>query len=285
MATVVHASKSSLDVGTTRGGELRVERTDIDFRNSGPGVVEIRIRVTNVGSERSRPTFAMISAAPLGAFVAWQPLVAVSVPGLDPDVSIVVEKQVREQPVEALGTPDRVPPRQALVALGAGDNDQPRRRSAAPATLPTDLFKLLSQGSPHWAGNLNVFVAGQSVERHRAMALRVYPGRTNLAMFVVGSFRDAYSFELTGSAAAWDAMLYDFTGSRSFVPDGDGPKVRFGEWIDLRGHAMMILALRPPATASRGAVEVHVRQRSTDKTAIVEFTLDASAAGPGCYAV
>jgi hypothetical protein len=31
--------------------------------------------------------------------------------------------------------------------------------------------------------------------------------------------------------------------------------------------------------------EVHVEQRSTGKEAIVEFSLDARAAGPGCFVV
>ena len=33
------------------------------------------------------------------------------------------------------------------------------------------------------------------------------------------------------------------------------------------------------------AVEVHVCQRSTQQTAVVEFTFDSRAAGPGCYVV
>jgi hypothetical protein len=48
---------------------------------------------------------------------------------------------------------------------------------------------------------------------------------------------------------------------------------------------MLMLALQPPATAEAGQVEVHVRQRSTGRTAVVEFSLDARAAGPGCYVV
>ena len=46
---------------------------------------------------------------------------------------------------------------------------------------------------------------------------------------------------------------------------------------------MILLAVQPPAGATSGAVNVHVRQRSTDREAVVEFTMDARAAGPGCY--
>jgi hypothetical protein len=43
------------------------------------------------------------------------------------------------------------------------------------------------------------------------------------------------------------------------------------------------LLVNPLPDAVDGAVEVHVRQRSSSKTAVVEFTLSARAAGPGCY--
>jgi hypothetical protein len=64
---------------------------------------------------------------------------------------------------------------------------------------------MVGQEQPHWAGNINVFVGGKAVERHVAKALRVYPGRMNMAMFIVGSFgkADAYSFELVGLAPDW----------------------------------------------------------------------------------
>jgi len=47
----------------------------------------------------------------------------------------------------------------------------------------------------------------------------------------------------------------------------------------------LVLALVPPAACRRGSVAVHVEQRSTGRVAVVEFSLDAAAAGPGCYVV
>jgi hypothetical protein len=47
----------------------------------------------------------------------------------------------------------------------------------------------------------------------------------------------------------------------------------------------MLLALRPPKDAGAGAFAVHVTQRSTGQEAVVEFSLDPAAAGPGCYTV
>ncbi len=289
---------------------LHVERTDISFANRRPDLVDIRIRVTNTGIEPSEPTQAILSAAPLGAFVPWRPLAVVPVPGLEPGESFVVRAEARQPRQRPLGTPDRVPPRDLLVALGADDNDSPprRRRSRvaeilAPFSrhrersvpddatgldageLPADPFELLARGNPHWAGNLNIFIGGQAVERHLAQALRVYPGRPNMAIFVVGSRRDAYAFHLAGAAAEWNAMLLDLTRARSFLPTCRGPVVPLDQWVEMSGHQMMILALNPPVDCTRQSVEVHVKQRSTQETAIVEFSLDPAAAGPGCYVV
>jgi hypothetical protein len=48
---------------------------------------------------------------------------------------------------------------------------------------------------------------------------------------------------------------------------------------------LMMLMICPPSGCSRGTVEVEVEQRSTGQSAIVEFSLDPKAAGPGCYVV
>jgi hypothetical protein len=47
----------------------------------------------------------------------------------------------------------------------------------------------------------------------------------------------------------------------------------------------MMLALCPPKDCGSGTVEVHVEQRSTGQSAVVEFSLDPNAAGPGCFVV
>src|SRR5438067_2103865 len=81
--------------------------------------------------------------------------------------------------------------------------------SARPMTPGTSRLTA-GWGGVHWAGNLNVFVGGRDVERHMAQALRVYPGRVNLAMFVVGSgAADEYRFELNGDGTAWNARLFN----------------------------------------------------------------------------
>jgi hypothetical protein len=144
----------------------------------------------------------------------------------------------------------------------------------------------MRQGNPHWAGNLNVFIGPQAVERHLAQALRVYPGRTNLAIFVVGTDRDAYSFHLAGGGATWGARLFDMTPQASLHLDlCKVSPLAEDRWIEMDGRRMLMLALVPPLDCERGTAEVHVEQRSSGRTAVVEFSLDPTAAGPGCYVV
>jgi len=292
---------------------LHVERTDINFSSRHSGWVDIRILVRNIGMDFSEPTIAELSAAPLGAFVPWRPLATVSVPALARDESFTVETRARRPRTRPLGPPDRVPPRQLLVALGADDDeDDPATRRARVSTrvklarmlrplntfdldpgaqeqtageLPDDPLELLSRRNSHWAGNLNIFIGGRAVERHLAQALRVYPGRTNTAFFMVGSGRDSYSFHLEGAASQWQASLLNLNSAASLSCTGKDWLVPLNRWIELTGTAMMILSLVPPARCVEEKVEVHVKQRSTGETAIVEFSLDPNAAGPGCYSV
>jgi hypothetical protein len=48
---------------------------------------------------------------------------------------------------------------------------------------------------------------------------------------------------------------------------------------------MVMLATHPPVNCQAGNLEVHVTRKSSGKTAIVEFDLDPSAQGTGCYFV
>jgi hypothetical protein len=259
-------------------GEVSLERSDIRFFNRSPERLSIEVTFRNVDERPTEPTVALITSAPLGAFVPWRPLDVARIPGLPPGGSFVYRKDVDTTAPVALGTPDRLPPRALMTAIGAGD---PRRQGG---NLAVDLMRLVGQGSAHWAGNLNIFLAGRDVERHMAQALRVYPGKVNLAAFIVGNGKpDGYSFELLGDAAAWDARLIDATFAPSIcrgVEMGDGIGER--TWREMT-HGFVLLAMEPPGDVVQGAMEVQVCQRSSGKLAVVEFTLNARAAGPGCY--
>jgi hypothetical protein len=269
---------------------LCVERTDIECGPGAPGQVAIAVTVRNLGDGPSAATQATIQAAPLGAFLPWQPLAQVQVPSLEPGESHVIRLDAARPATKPLGPPDRVPPRRLLTALGFGD----RRRDRA--VLPADPLELLGRTNTYWAGNLNVFVGGRAVERHLAQALRVYPGRTNLAIFMVGSRPDAYAFRLKCAAPGWQTQLHDMNGRATLMLHAaDATPIATDEWLSLpqkaldvpglAGTSILILALVPPEDCGAGTVEVQVTQRSTGQVAVVEFSLDPRAAGPGCYVV
>jgi hypothetical protein len=288
---------------------LHVNRADITFHSPGPGRVAVAVTVTNLGDERSLPTAALVQAAPLGAFVPWRPLAIVPVPALRPGQRTTLHTESPRPEVRPLGPPDRVPPRRLLTALGADDGPAQRggpswtetlrnllarpggagRSPGSPAwpagTLPADPMELLGRGALHWAGNLNIFLGGRAVERHMAQALRVYPGMVNMAIFFVGAAgTDEYSFRLEGSGVGWGAALYDLTDRNSLAIDLGGERpVEQDRWVPVRRTRVLALALRPPEDCPAGSVKVHVRQRSTGSCAVVEFSLDPRAAGPGCY--
>jgi hypothetical protein len=277
------------------GAELYVERSDISFSDVGRGIVRVRVTVHNRGKQASKPERLSIEAAPLGAFVPWQPLAEVVVPAIAPGSSADVTTEVRRRRVKPLGSFDSVPPRRLFTALlnpdEQGSSNRPSRgsfltqwMSSRVGGLPADLFDLLGRGNPHFAGNLNVFIGGKPVERHLAQALRIYPGRTNFAFFILGSGQDAYSLRTDGDGADW-TMLFDMTDCASLIDRNTAGRLHESEWIETNATRMMVLTMSPPSDWERGGVDVHVTQRSTGEKAIVEFSFDAEATGPGCYVV
>lgn len=288
--------------------ELRVERTDIVFEDLAEDIVRIAVTVRNEGGGASKPTLMKLESAPLGAFVPWKPLGTLTVPALEPGESRELSLEVRRPRPVPLGDFDRVPPAKLLTAvnspeesptppgqgfrtifnlLGKGQPAARTPRVAPGRTVPLapDLSDLLGRRNPYWAGNINVFIGSQPVERHRANALRVYPGCTNLAMFVVGMPHkgDAYAFELRGSASDWKAALYNMTSHRSLWLKGSEKSIHETQWVESEHGLMVMLATEPPADCQTGEIEVRVTRRSDQTTAIVEFSLDPDAKGPGCY--
>ena len=169
-----------------------------------------------------------------------------------------------------------------LNLLRRGRTDRPSGRALAP-----DLWELVGREQPHWAGNINIFIGSHPVERHLARALRIYPGRTNLAMFLVGGpgKPDAYAFELAGLSPDWKAALHDVSNNRSLVVNPLDVPIEDTQWVQSDGGLVVMLATHPPVDCQTGNLEVHVTQRSSGKTALVEFNLDPAAQGSGCYFV
>lgn len=301
--------RPELDVGSGYENELRVERRDISFHDLGGDRVRIQVTVQNAGTHRSPPTRMRLESAPLGAFVPWRPLTRLLVPTLEPGESREVGTEVARPHPPPLGDFNRIPPKRLLVAVNSPGEPSPQpgtgvvamlnllRRAqgarfsgtdlAGRASLAPDLGDLLGRGQPHWAGNINVFVGIRPVERHLARALRVYPGRTNLAMFLVGSpgRPDAYAFNMVGLASDWKAALYDVTHHRCLLVDPSVVPIEETQWAESNGGLVVMLATHPPAGCESGNVAVHVTRQSSGKTAMVEFNLDPTAQGTGCYFV
>ncbi|HWB11802.1 MAG TPA: hypothetical protein VG826_21405 [Pirellulales bacterium] len=276
---------------------LSLERQDIEFRNVTPDQVAIALTLTNEHETPTEPTLVTVEAAPLGVFVRWRPLARVLIPEVVAGGSHRARLIVPRPCPKPLGRhPGDIPPARLLTALDMEEpprnlriQTDPRTMAFRTGALPADPFELLGHRNPHWAGNLNVFVGDRAVERHLGRALRIYPGRVNLAFFIVGSSRDAYAFELTGKGAHWDAALFNPLGHRrlgTLVPNlSRCDPLSNREWIDIEQRAPLLLAIRPPNNCDTGDIAVHVTQRSSGRTAVVEFSLDPHAAGPGCFVV
>jgi hypothetical protein len=278
--------------------ETAVIPTGLSFTYVTPSRVRVEAAVRNAGDRPAEATALRLSAAPLGAFVPWRPLATLTVPPLGPGEVTRRGWDATRSPVKPLGPPDRVTPKQLLTALGLEEGrprderpgrPQPRRflgggpRILASRALPAAPADLLGRPNPNWAGSLNVSVGGRDVERLHAPGLRVHPGRTNMAYFVVGSGPDAYRFRLAGDAAGWGAAVYDVTAGANLLPDPSGVgTLPVDSWVEAPSAWLIVLTFRPPEGCDGGSLTVHVGQRSTGREAVVEFGLDPAAAGPGC---
>jgi hypothetical protein len=286
---------------------------DITFDDLTSDTVVIRVKIRNEGGHRSSPTFIRLESALFGAFVRLRPLAVLPVPVLEPGESRELSVAATRPHPMPLGNFDGVPPISMFTALDASPDEPSGRqpgggfaalldlvrargtsRTASNATvakgpmLPPDLWELFGREQPHWAGNINVFVGNRAVERHVAKALRIYSGRTNLAMFVVGGTgkRDAYAFDLLGLASDWKAALHDVTSAKTLVVRSSDKPIQERQWVEaVAGIMLVVLAVRPPVVCEDGKVQVHVTRQSCQKTAVVEFNLDPTAQGAGCYVV
>jgi hypothetical protein len=246
-----------------------------------------------------------LESAPFGAFVPWRPLAALPVPALEPGESRELSLEAARPHPVPLGSFDGVPPMSVLTALNASPDErspQPgaglgallnlirKRGTSRPSSkgpsLAPDLWELFGREQPHWAGNINVFVGARAVERHAANSLRIFSGRTNMAIFDVGTpgKRDTYAFDVVGLAPDWKATMHDMTSATTLVVGRSDTPFKERQWVESpAGMMLVVLAVRPPMVCENGNLQVHVTRQSCQKTAIVEFNLDPAAQGPGCF--
>jgi hypothetical protein len=280
--------------GTASAAGLRVDRTDISFENITPELVRVDVRVTNDGSLWSPPTEVAVQSAPLGAFLAWRPLLTLAVPALAPRTSAVVSGTAMVAQPAPIARPEEVWFMSPALLQEYAENEARKAREELqreanrllrrPAPiLAGDLQAFLGRGGFHWAGNIDILMRGKAAERHMARALRVYPGKVNAAMFFVGDRADGYKFELTGEVEDWQAELADATRSPS-LKVSEAAIVTTSEFREFTRGTFYLL-LRPPVDAEKGSVSIHVTRQSDGKEAVVEFSLDSKAAGAGCYKI
>ena len=219
----------------------------------------------------------------------------------------MLEAQVRRPPAQAAAGFSGFARRLWTATSGDADGERPDVRSIqralavrpAPGTLPPDLFDRTSRTRierPYWAGNLNVLLGDRAVERHLSGPLRILPGHTNLAMFLMDP--GDYSFRFEGSGASWPISVQEIDVFEE--ADGEARGKTLLGLGKLRGFLSALTAkkavtvaralikqvdleMRVPRDAERGEIEVHVQRQSDGATALVEFSLDAHAVGPGCY--
>lgn len=278
--------------------ELRVRRSGITFENVAPDRVLIEIQVENRGRAPSAPAELRLESAPFGAFVRWQPLTTVHLPAIEPGSATRVRALAHQHRPRPVGGFSGIVAPGLLTAAGAGEGRRPGQRTAAwglaiarvfgtllagrgqPGALPPDLFDLLGRSQTHWAGNLNVWISRRPVERHLAPRLRIHPGRGNIALFCLGDGPDHYAFRI--ESPPWRCVLWDLGAGRiiEWTDSLEDPT-----WHSVPAMSPVLFAIHPPKGCERGAVAVHVTQRSSGKTAQVEFDLDPTAQGPGCYTV
>ena len=285
-----------------RGQQLTLERSDIVFKTDTSGMVQLQVGIRNQSQRISPPTEVRIQAAPLGAFVSWRDVKSVQAPSLQPGQATKVSLAMPVPRTRSLGSPGGIPPRRFFDAMGGNALGQwalsfmsrkmsailrrGARKLAGEGELPPDPMQLLDREQFHWAGNINVLIGDLAVERHRALALRVYPSTLNAAWFFVGDGTDGYRFHFEGDCQGWDPQLFNASNNESVLvyPETDKP-LRESAWQMLHDRNLMVLTMVPPEECTRGCLEVHVKQRSTGQIAVVEFDLDSEAEGAGCYVV
>jgi hypothetical protein len=78
--------------------------------------------------------------------------------------------------------------------------------------------------------------------------------------------------------------LHDVTAAKTLVVSSSAKPVQERQWVEAVADMMVVmLVVRPPIICEEGKLQVHVTSRSCRKTAVVEFDLDPTAQGAGCY--
>ncbi len=279
-----------------------LERGGIRFETRQPHQVHISLTLGNRGTEPTPATTLALRGSAFGAFLPWVPLGTVEVPPVAPGARIELVADRWVEPVPGSGGPNvprsgsltealtrfaasGPPPHRAPypVSAGARGGSAPEAAGAVPALLhaaegrlPAGLFQALGRRVPDWPGNVEVLLGGRQVERHCAFNLRMHPGLTNRALFLVGGRPDSYRFSLSGTARFWKPALGCFRS-------GDFAPLPEGVWVALPAFSPLILTLQPRTGVRSGNLAVHVMRESTREVTTVELELHAGGPGDGLW--
>lgn len=263
------------------GARLRIGREDIAWRTVAPGTVEVGFRIHNDGDRESAPTVAEVRSAPFGAHLDWTPLCEVDVPSIPAGGSL------------ALSALARLENRVGWLPEPTADTEIQRARELAlrawrilPRLVQDSATGLLTNGRRprHWIGNIDVHVAGAYAEKHCAKGVLAHAGFLNEAWLRIGSSMHvsrAETYEVHATITRPDAA----SGSASAALDWGWhltPSGRLREedtasecnpTLEIQGQTWCTLTFTPPEHEVDGRFELHVKRKSTGKTAVVEFDL------------
>ncbi|HKQ56294.1 MAG TPA: hypothetical protein VJY35_00365 [Candidatus Eisenbacteria bacterium] len=223
------------------------------------GCLEVSIDLLNASAEPTEDAELVIEAAPLGAFVPFEPGTRIAVAGFEPWER---RRVVARIPIEGLRGVTRMLALCTQVEIDrlvqAGEPGYEERIEELQGAME-------ALRDAEWAGNLNVYfdrAPEASVEVHRALDLKVEAGRRLLFMFVLPS-PGAYRCEPVGSNPEWGAEVM--------------------RWM---GPLLMVTA--PAAVGRRASVEVRVTREADGRMVPVVFSFETIAGKSdrlGCVSV
>lgn len=242
--STLHATPLRTLAGSA-SGTFRVEREDIVFHTGADGRVHLEVTVHNPGPVPTPAATLRVRAAALGAFLRSRTVARLAVPPIPPFGQTLVST--------------------VLQAL-------------APETaphLPADPLRRADPNRLSWAGNFDILVGDATAERHAAGHVRLAAGCQNIALFEVGSGKDAYRFEFDGEGRSWDPLLFCRRVATSFLAPG--------EWYPFARTQPVVLRVTPPEDVAAGRLAVLVTQQSTERQAQVEFGFGCEAIASRCF--
>jgi len=269
---------------------LEVQREDIRFWSIGTRLVFLSVEVHNRGDRLTATERMEVRVAPFGAFVESEPVAILDVPPVPPGGSVEVGATFEDDDEGRLRRVSGPARRRAGLRAAselessrplAQDNDLIAFRLGRGMALSERRLSLLAMKSllgrvlmetAAFAGNFDVHIRGAKAERHMAQAVRLVPGKENVAFFRVGSQAGEFLFDLQGSASEWGAQL--------MLADR---RLELGEPMSLKDGVWVTLTVTPPHEATEGLLAVGVTQCETGERALVEFGFGLDTIPPRCF--